>query len=339
MKGPRLSLRLRWRAHWARWWEQRLPRQDDLTLHQRNLYILPTRAGWSLAGVAIVLLLASINEQINLGYALSFTLGGTALATLHQTHGNLQGIRLRLGSLQSVHAGEVLRVPLVLSQAPGQRGRMGLSVKAGGAAPVDTELPPGGEALVELDVPAAQRGWFQLPRLSIETRYPLGIFRAWAYWRPARTVLIWPALDRQAPPLPDLPQRVNGAQGEHTTTPLGEVPEGLRDYRRGDPLKQVAWRKSAHSLAAGGSLVSREPTTRQSPDRWLDFERSSGLLSLGTEARLSRLATWLAEAERQAQDHGTLYGLRLPGLEIACGAGPHHLRACLDALGRWGLPA
>jgi len=336
MRGERLSLRQRWRAHWARWWDQRLPRQDDLTLHQRNLYILPTRAGWSLAGVAIVLLLASINEQVNLGYALSFTLGGTALAALHQTHGNLQGIRLRLGGLQSVHAGEVLRVTVMLSQTPTGRGRMGLSVKVGDAAPVDTELPPGGETPVELDVPAPQRGWFQLPRVSIETRYPLGIFRAWAHWRPARTVLIWPALDRQAPPLPDLPTRAQGAEGEHSATPQGEIPEGLRDYRRGDPLKQVAWRKSAHSLAAGGGLVSREPATRRSPDRWLDFENSPGLLSLGTEARLSRLATWLVEAEREAQAQGTLYGLRLPGLETPCGAGPHHLRTCLDALGRWG---
>mgnify|MGYP000753563453 CR=1 FL=1 len=29
-----------------RWFENRLPRSDSWTLTQRNLYILPTRAGW-----------------------------------------------------------------------------------------------------------------------------------------------------------------------------------------------------------------------------------------------------------------------------------------------------
>jgi len=59
------------RQRWSDWWEARLPRQDQMRLTQRNLYILPTRAGWGFAAVVSVLLLAAINEQINLGYALA----------------------------------------------------------------------------------------------------------------------------------------------------------------------------------------------------------------------------------------------------------------------------
>ena len=34
----------RWRA----WWNARHPRSDTLTLTQRNIYIVPTRAGFAL---------------------------------------------------------------------------------------------------------------------------------------------------------------------------------------------------------------------------------------------------------------------------------------------------
>src|SRR5690606_19441819 len=37
-----------WRARLRAWWQSRLPLTDTLLLTQRNVYILPTRAGWML---------------------------------------------------------------------------------------------------------------------------------------------------------------------------------------------------------------------------------------------------------------------------------------------------
>jgi len=50
--------------------------------------------------------------------------------------------------------------------------------------------------------------------------------------------------------------------------------------------------------------------------------------ALPLETRLSRLAGWVVEAERG----GALYGLRLPGVEIAPAHGDAHRAACLQAL-------
>jgi uncharacterized protein (DUF58 family) len=335
MSAKGLSLTQRWHSRWTTWWEARLPRKDTLTLTQRNLYILPTRAGWSLGGVFIVLLLASINEQLNLGYALSFTLGGAALAAMHQTHGNLQGISLGLLALRSVHAGEVIRVGVRLSHTHPKRGRLGLQLRAGEHPPVDAELLPRSEAQIELDVPASTRGWLALPRITLDSRFPLGIFRAWAYWRPAARVLIWPALDLNAPALPDEGVTEQRLSTTHMSLRPSESPEGLRGYRRGDPLKLIAWKKSSQALASGIGLISRESAASRSPDRWLDFDTSPGLPGLDHEARLSRLATWLYEAESLAQSHGQAYGLKLPGVTVGCQSGSAHLRACLDALALW----
>jgi len=332
------------RQRWSDWWEARLPRQDELQLTQRNLYILPIRAGWGFAAVVGVLLLASINEQINLGYALAFLLGGTGLAALYQTHGNLQGISLSLGSPPSVHAGQVIQVPVTLTNHHRRRWRCALAVSAsgdvGGSAagplpPQLADLPPGQDACVVLDIPARQRGRQALPRLVIETRYPLGLFRAWSYWRPRSQVLVWPALDPHAPPLPDEDSPDPEQATAHHSRQGQDLPEGLRDYRRGDPVRWIAWKKSSLTLASGTGLITREPASSRAPDRWLDLERSQGLGGLNTEARLSRLASWLVAAEQEASTLGRAYGLRLPGQVVACGSGPAHLRSCLDTLATW----
>ena len=64
------------RGRIRRWFENRLPRSDSWVLTQRNLYILPTKAGWGFCVTLLVMLLASVNYQLNLGYALTFLLGG-----------------------------------------------------------------------------------------------------------------------------------------------------------------------------------------------------------------------------------------------------------------------
>ena len=332
----------RLRQRWSDWWEARLPRQDELRLTQRNLYILPTRAGWGFAVVVGVLLLASINEQINLGYALAFLLGGTGLAALYQTHGNLQGISLSLGNPTSVHAGQIVQLPVTLANQHRRLSRCALAVSASGAesksaqaAVQFADLPPGQDACVVIDIPARLRGRQVLPRLVIETRYPLGLFRAWSYWRPRSQVLVWPALDPHAPPLPDNDNTDPALATAHQSRQGQDLPEGLRDYRRGDPVRWIAWKKSSVTLATGAGLVTREPASSRAPDRWLDFEHSQGLSGMGAEQRLSRLASWLVVAEQEAAAVGRAYGLKLPGQVIACGQGPAHLRHCLDTLATW----
>lgn len=326
----------RTRARWTQWWVARLPRTDRLTLTHRNLYILPSQAGWSLAVVTLVLLLASVNEQVNLGYALAFALAGAALAGLHQTHGNLQGLTLTLHPVPSAHAGQAVNLTITLDGGPRKRGRHGLRLQAqhdsgnqGDDAPVlDVEVESGAAQWVELDVPAPARGRQPLPRMGIASHYPLGLFRVWAWWRPASTVLVWPALDPHAPPV--LSQMTgDGADrgGPAREVDMQATPEGLRAYQCGDPMHWIAWKKSSGS----DTLVSRERLPERSQTLWLDYGRSPGLAGLTHEARLSRLAAWVHEAET-LEGQALQYGLQLPGRRVDAGRGVAHLRHCFDAL-------
>ena len=98
----------------------------------------------------------------------------------------------------------------------------------------------------------ARRGLHRVPVLTAETRFPLGNFRVWTVWRPAARVLVYPAPEPQAPPLPPgEPRAGTGVAGNARST--GEF-DGVRAYQRGDPMKLIVWKKFAKS----GELVSRD---------------------------------------------------------------------------------
>ena len=90
--SPADFVRRRFRA----WWQSRLRRSATLQLNQRNIYILPTRAGLLFAATLVTLLVASINYQLNLGYVLTFLLAGSGAVSRQLTHNTLRGLTLHL---------------------------------------------------------------------------------------------------------------------------------------------------------------------------------------------------------------------------------------------------
>ena len=170
----------------------------------------------------------------------------------------------------------------------------------------------------------AQRGLHRLPTLSAETRFPLGTFRVWTIWRPAAQVLIYPAPEPNPPPLPLGEGQAEGSTASKPAQNTGEF-DGVRSYRRGDPLKRVVWKKTAKADEQGQGLVVRDFQANQQQALWLSFT-DTGLTD--AEQTLSRLCAWVLRADEMALD----YGLRLPALEINPDSGDVHKRRCLQAL-------
>ncbi len=187
-----------------------------------------------------------------------------------------------------------------------------------------TDVPAQGSASVQVAFRPERRGLHRVPTLVAETRFPLGTFRVWSYWRPAAQVLVYPAPEVPAPPLPPGEPRTSGT-GSASTQGIGEF-DGVRAYRRGDPLKLVVWKKAAKSLATGtDDLVSRDAQQSQRHELWLDLAHAA---LPDHEARISRLTAWVLQADRL----GIGYGLRLPAVELAPDTGAAHRRRCLEAL-------
>ena len=315
-----------------RWWQARLPLRDSMLLTQRNVYILPTRAGFMLGATLLVLLVASINYQLNLGYLLTFLLAGSALVGMHLCHGTLRGLALHLLPCSSSFAGTSASISVrLVNQRRQVRHGIGLSV-LGLRHWVWTDVPAQGSSTVQVAFQPGHRGLHPIPSLTAETRFPLGTFRVWTVWRPAATVLVYPAPELLAPPLPPGEPRSGGAQQMQQARSSAEY-DGVRAYQRGDPLKLVVWKKAAKT----GELVSRDTHQAQRYELWLDLAHTGvpGLIAGNgppLERALSRLCAWVLQADKQAID----YGLRLGPQEIRPASGEVQRRRCLEALAVYG---
>jgi hypothetical protein len=208
-----------------RWWQSRLPVGDKLLLTQRNVYILPTKAGFLFALTLFVLLLATINYQLNLGYVLTFLLAGCGVVSMHLTHGTLRGLNLHLRAPAAVFAGEPAMLETVLSSPDKSTApRYGIGMKMEAAdwySLAWVDVPAGSQFTARVSFVPPHRGLIGVPALSAETRFPTGLFRAWAV-----------ATGRQGDGLP------------RTRTALSCPACGLVGARRQHPQHEPRWRRS-----------------------------------------------------------------------------------------------
>ncbi len=309
------------------WFLSRRAPSDTLELTQRNVYIVPTRAGWMLAGTLLVLLIASINYQLNLGYLLTFLLAGSVAVGMHVCHGTLRGLALHLIAPEAQYAGAAAVFRVVLHNARRSvRYGIGMAVRGSGQW-AWSDVPAGGSETVEIAFQPPRRGLYPVPPLTAETRFPLGTFRVWCVWRPAAQMLVYPAPELHPPALPPgEPLSGQAASAALMRTQAAGDYDGVRPYRRGDPLKLVVWKKAARAQATGSDdLFSRDTQQTQHEELWLDAQ-AAALPDL--EARLSRLCAWVLMADRLGVD----YGLRVAGRTLKPSQGEAHKRACLEAL-------
>lgn len=336
MPDSHLPTRSAWRQAWHNWATRRQPSTATHTLVQRRLYVLPSKAGCMLGVTLLVLLIASINFQLNLGFALTFLIAGSALSSLWMGYRNVHGLQLQLGALKPVFQGERVTVPVLLHTAHGHRHRHGISLamnrSQGPLAWVHTDVPATQTASIALGSVPHQRGWHRLPRIVIESRYPLGVFRLWSYWQPDAHVLVYPAPEVPPPAVHFADASDNTGHALAYSASMSEH-DGVRSYQRGDALRSVVWKKTATALATGsGDLVVRNGPQAQAPSLWLDA-RATGLAD--PEAQIARLTAWVLHAHAQQWR----WGLKLPsGQAIAPATGCAHLHACLAALAVDGKP-
>ena len=300
---------------------ERGPVAGDRTLTQRNVYILPTRAGLLYGAALVTMLLASINYALSLGFMLTFLLGAIALVAMLHTFRNLSSLVLRPGRCDPVFTGQPAELNL-LAINPGTTPRLALVFEVPGAARRESvDLGVSESRTVRLAVPSSKRGWMQVPRLTIETEYPLGLWRAWTWWQPAIRVLVYPAPESPAPALPD----ATGIEGEGGGSAASDEDlAGIRPYRFGDSPRRIAWRSMAGT--ASDALLSKHFEGNARLELRLSWQALP--LALDTEARVSRLTRWVLDAH-QAQAR---WSLELPGVLIEADGGLAHRDRCLEAL-------
>jgi uncharacterized protein (DUF58 family) len=293
------------------------PEPGVVFLSQRRVYILPTRHGLTFGAAIVFMLIGSINYNLSLGYILTFLLAGVGIVSILHTFRNLAHLYVSAGRAAPVFAGDIAKFELVLENRS-DFDRHSLDLACRGAT-VSCDAPARQHCSVTIPLKAEKRGWLQLERVTIDTRFPLGLMRAWSYVQPDVRALVYPRPDTA--PLPEHSSEAD--QGDAVSTGTGTDDfSGLRPYQTSDSPRHVAWKTSARSEL----LLTKLFAGRAAAELWFDWQQLPA--SMHVEARLSRLARWVLLAE----ERGLRYGLKLPGVVVPLGEGFPHRERCLKEL-------
>jgi uncharacterized protein (DUF58 family) len=293
-----------------------VPEAAPVTLVQRRIFILPTRQGYTFAATVAVLLVASVNYALSLGYVLTFLLVSMAGVAMLHTWRNLAHLKLRPGRCDPVFAGETAHFGITV-ETPAQT-RYAIAARRKGDEPIYADVNVAETAPIALPAATPRRGRVRCGRIEIFTRYPVGLFHAWSYVDFNLQVIVYPRPD----PLAGTPPAQSRSASEEGIPVAGDDEFNmLRPYRPGDAPKLIAWK----ALAREQGLLSKEFSATASSELWIDWQEAH---APDIESRLSVLCHWVLQAERFGQS----YGLRIPGTVITPGRGEAHRTRCLEAL-------
>lgn len=311
------SLKNRLDRLFARWLKRRGPVTPPFRLNYRQIFILPTGFGCLLGAIAFAMLISSLNFNNNMGLFTTFLVAGIAVLSMHIAYRNLEGITIRQCTAEPVFAGQDLALLVRLSE-DSNRLRSGLRLSSQDDARTDViRLKPADHDQMMLTLPTVERGWFKPGRLTLATRHPLGLFRAWSVFWPEQQFLVWPKPADQAPALP-LSNRLNSGEKPGDE---GDEYHGLRSWREGDPIHRIAWKASQRHQ----DLLARE-FTQPVQDELLFSIDQTGVRE--RERAISIVTSWVLESDQR----GLQYGLELGAVRVDTGSGRRHRDRCLNAL-------
>lgn len=303
-----------------RWLLQRIPPGPSVRLDQGRIFIMPTAIGLAYLVAMLLMLLAAINYQNSLAYALTFLLGSVFVVTILHTWRNLAGLVLQAGGAEAVFLGEHARLRVRLESPTRTYQAVALGWPKSGLQVID--VPPGGTCEVELSLPTERRGWLRPGRLRVESRFPLGILVAWSWVDLQLAALVYPN-----PQEAELPPTIGALEDEEGARAAGrgvDDYQGLRQWQPGDSRRRLHWK----AYSRGQGLLVKDFAALAGQEPMLDLDALGGDL----ESRLSVLCHWVVELSARLQP----FSLTIDGQQIGPDQGAEHRAQCLRALALFG---
>lgn len=301
------------------WLLRQQPAQNPLALHHRFMFVLPTRFGMALLALVVLLYVLGTNYQNNLIMLLSYLLLVLWLSCILLVYLNLHRWQLSTVAELDCVANESVTVPVLL-KAPTTS-----SPAASSTSEAANNIPLGLQARwhqlssqwqnwlqpqLQLTLCPPKRGRYPLPRLAVQSVYPFGLMRCWAYLQLDCTLWVYPKPAEH----PQLPTK-------HLQQGAPDEWAGLKLWQSGASMRQIDWKRYARDNQL---RVHVYQTQQRSGELWLTMNPALPDL----ESQLADLAAQVLLAD----EHQQIFGVRLGHQVIAPGSGHLHLQTVMRAL-------
>lgn len=295
------------------------PYQHAITLNHRRIFILPSKQGFVLALLILLMLIASINYNNSLGFIFTFLLASAAQISSFYSYKNLSGLSINSIKPEPCFLTDKANYQLMVKETEG-RERWAIWLRVGERVHHIKHLQAYQSLALSIEVTPKKRGLFSPGTLTFYSYFPFDLFRAWSPLQFEQKILVYPSPATSGLALPTL--NVELADGEAAEFHSG-VDEfyGFRSYQKGDSFRHINWK----ALAAEKGVFINQFTSPLNSQLRLHWSACTGK---DNEQKLSQLCRWLIDA----QQAGSAYSLELPTQSIDCNQGYEHQQRCLKAL-------
>jgi uncharacterized protein (DUF58 family) len=295
-----------------------------VVMQQRERWrLFPTRSGLIGLVILVAMFIASMNYGNTLAYVLCFFILSVMTVSSVYTQYNLSGLQIKSVQAQPVFAGGNVLFRIDIRNGSSIERVAVFMASPDCHNPGDYvgpfSFPPHMITSIDFSMPAPRRGLHTLSSITMETVYPLGLFRKWGLIPVNQEYLVFPRPAGLRSWPPPLTMWFENVEGFHFSG--GDDFTGLRSYRPGESQHHIDWK----AYARGRPLSIKEFSGGGSFQQWFEW---SVLSQMSTEDRLSQLTRWVLEADQ----HGKEFGLRLPGMEIEPDSSSLHTLRCLKEL-------
>ncbi|MCW8108812.1 DUF58 domain-containing protein [Alteromonas ponticola] len=310
-----------WQGRVNQWLNKRIPAASKQRLNLRSIFIFPTWFGLGYLVTCAGLFILGTNYQNNLMLLLFDLLLGLFLLNLFASYMNFSRLQIHALPIQPVFAGGHASLAIHLQPTDEDALAHGM-VNAcwwndNTVQCVDLDS---GYTRISLPYFTPKRGIYSLPRVTLFSEYPFGLYRCWTHLNLDQHVMVYPA-----PHASKVQLQFKPGNGEQYSTQQEGHDDfyALRPYQQGEPLHRVAWK----NVAKGGEWVSKSFSHVQSQAGYLELITPCS----DTELELSRLCYQILTLS----ENNILFGLKLGNATIEPSQGEQHKHRCLAALAHY----
>jgi uncharacterized protein (DUF58 family) len=340
-------------SYWNKWLNKRIPAATQHHLNHHNIFIFPAKFGLLFLSLCLLLFVLGTNYQNNLMLLLCYFLLAIFLVNLLASYINFARIDLQIGKCPEVFVGDNLQIPLWLNAnndshnlaTSSTTGRLHFKYQTNQHTSTKNTKFQHDQQSTEVDADALtnpihlsqtcyQRGKLTLSRVTVQSFYPLGLYRCWTHLAFIHEITVFPK------PIPcEIQLHISDHHRAKKSGGIVNVQAGhddfshLKAYQVGEPLNHVAWKQ----LAKGRGMVSKQFSSMSNHIGWLKLsaEYKKKALSSSTmldkitlDKELGELCYQVIELSRTQRT----FGLDLGAQCITPNSGAGHRLACLRAL-------